>query len=59
MNQGWQWTGNPANPTDFARGPQVYDQHLYFKWGGVAPEHTEDSYMRTLCSKSLISFNVY
>jgi hypothetical protein len=30
MDINWQW-GNPSNPADAAIGPQVYDNHLYYK----------------------------
>jgi hypothetical protein len=49
MNRDWQWN-NPSNPADYALGPQIYDNHLYFNFGGVAPEATEESYMQTICN---------
>jgi hypothetical protein len=52
MDKDWQYTGDPANPSDYAHGPQVYDNHLYFNYGGVAPEATPESYMETLCRAS-------
>ncbi|KAF7975271.1 hypothetical protein HWV62_10156 [Athelia sp. TMB] len=55
MDQGWQYTGNPANPAAAAIGPQVYDNHLYFNFGGVAPAATELSYMQTLCNISTVA----
>jgi hypothetical protein len=30
MDVNWQYN-NPANPADAAIGPQVYDNHLYYK----------------------------
>ncbi|KAB5589175.1 Glucan endo-1,6-beta-glucosidase B [Ceratobasidium theobromae] len=48
MNKGWQYN-NPPNPADAAMGPQLYDAHLYFSFGGVA-EANADSYMRTICN---------
>ncbi|KAH7339142.1 glycoside hydrolase superfamily [Rhizoctonia solani] len=48
MNKDWQFN-NPPNPADAANGPQLYDAHLYFSFGGVA-EPNADSYMRTICN---------
>jgi hypothetical protein len=31
MDMTWQWDGTPANPADAAIGPQIYDNHLYYK----------------------------
>lgn len=62
MDQGWQYTGSPANPAAAAIGPQLYDNHLYFNFGGVAPNATEESYMQTLCRTShpsLLSFDFF
>ncbi|KAJ6581032.1 glycoside hydrolase family 5 protein [Mycena capillaripes] len=44
----WQFN-NPANPSDAAIGPQVYDNHLYYVFGGVA-DANEDAYMRSICN---------
>jgi len=54
MNRGWQYN-NPSNPTDVAKGPQIYDNHLYFNFGGVAPEATEESYMQTICNTARVA----
>ncbi|KAJ1302965.1 hypothetical protein OPQ81_003257 [Rhizoctonia solani] len=48
MNKDWQYN-NPPNPADAANGPQLYDAHLYFSFGGVADPNAE-SYMRTICN---------
>ncbi|KAF8601197.1 glycoside hydrolase [Ceratobasidium sp. AG-I] len=48
MNKDWQFN-NPANPADAADGPQLYDSHLYFSFGGVADPNA-DSYMRVICN---------
>ncbi|CAE6412240.1 unnamed protein product [Rhizoctonia solani] len=48
MNKDWQFN-NPPNPADAANGPQLYDAHLYFSFGGVADPNA-DSYMRTICN---------
>ncbi|CAE6350407.1 unnamed protein product [Rhizoctonia solani] len=48
MNKDWQYN-NPPNPADAANGPQLYDAHLYFSFGGVA-DPNPDSYMRTICN---------
>ncbi|KDQ06470.1 glycoside hydrolase family 5 protein [Botryobasidium botryosum FD-172 SS1] len=53
MNKDWQYN-SPANPADVAHGPQVYDNHLYFNFGGVAPNATEESYMETLCNTAYL-----
>ncbi|KAF7975255.1 hypothetical protein HWV62_10124 [Athelia sp. TMB] len=55
MDQGWQYKGGPANPASAAIGPQIYDNHMYFNFGGVAPSATELSYMQTLCNISTIA----
>ncbi|KEP48133.1 glycoside hydrolase family 5 protein [Rhizoctonia solani 123E] len=47
-NMDWQYN-NPPNPADAAIGPQVYDAHLYFAFGGVA-EPNADAYMRNICN---------
>ncbi|CAE6351107.1 unnamed protein product [Rhizoctonia solani] len=48
MNKDWQYN-NPPNPAEAANGPQFYDAHLYFSFGGVADPNA-DSYMRTICN---------
>ena len=48
MNKGWQYN-NPPNPADAAIGPQLYDAHLYFSFGGVADPNAE-SYMKVICN---------
>ncbi|KZP09600.1 glycoside hydrolase family 5 protein [Athelia psychrophila] len=58
MDQGWQYTGSPANPADAAIGPQLYDNHIYFNFGGVAPNATEESYMQTLCQIKTVATEV-
>ena len=53
MNRDWQFSKTGAtipNPTSAALGPQLYDSHLYFNFGGVSPDQTPDSYMKTICS---------
>ena len=32
MDVSWQWGDSRANPADAARGPQVYDNHLYYSY---------------------------
>ncbi|KZV79972.1 glycoside hydrolase family 5 protein [Exidia glandulosa HHB12029] len=49
MEYYWQNSGQ-ANPADAASGPQTYDQHLYYNFGGVAKAHTETAYMTHLCN---------
>lgn len=48
MDIGWQHN-NPANPADAAIGPQIYDSHLYYSFGGVT-DATEDAYLRHICN---------
>ncbi|KAB5589537.1 Glucan endo-1,6-beta-glucosidase B [Ceratobasidium theobromae] len=48
-NKAWQWGDNVANPADAANGPQAYDAHLYFSFGGVADPNAE-SYLRVICN---------
>ncbi|PFH54352.1 glycoside hydrolase family 5 protein [Amanita thiersii Skay4041] len=47
MDVNWQHN-NPSNPADAKIGPQIYDSHLYFSFGGVAAPN-EDAYMRSIC----------
>lgn len=54
MNRDWQYSRSPdtdpvPNPADSARGPQLYDNHLYFNFGGVAAQ-TEVAYMQVICN---------
>ncbi|KAL1718108.1 glycoside hydrolase superfamily [Schizophyllum commune] len=37
------------NPAEAADGPQVYDNHLYYSFGGVA-DANEEAYMHSICS---------
>ncbi|KAG8678470.1 hypothetical protein FRC09_019812 [Ceratobasidium sp. 395] len=53
MNKDWQHN-NPANPADAAIGPQLYDAHLYFSFGGVADPNPE-SYMRVICNTDRVT----
>ncbi|KAH8995094.1 family 5 hypothetical beta glucosidase from glycoside dehydrogenase [Lactarius hatsudake] len=48
----WQYN-NPANPADAAIGPQSYDHHLYYSFGGVADDNP-DAYLRNLCNRQTI-----
>ncbi|KDN35897.1 hypothetical protein RSAG8_11205, partial [Rhizoctonia solani AG-8 WAC10335] len=48
QNRDWQFN-NPPNPADAAIGPQLYDAHLYFSFGGVADANAE-SYMQVICN---------
>ncbi|KAF8729308.1 Cellulase (glycosyl hydrolase family 5), partial [Rhizoctonia solani] len=53
QNMHWQYN-NPPNPADAANGPQVYDAHLYFSFGGVADPNPE-SYMKTICNTNRVA----
>ncbi|KAJ6485729.1 glycoside hydrolase [Mycena sanguinolenta] len=48
MDVNWQWN-SPANPADAAIGPQGYDNHLYYVFGGVANADPV-SYMTSICN---------
>ncbi|KAI0258701.1 glycoside hydrolase superfamily [Gloeopeniophorella convolvens] len=48
MDINWQHN-NPANPAAAAIGPQAYDNHLYYSFGGVA-DANPDAYMRSICN---------
>jgi len=48
MDISWQYN-NPSNPADAAKGPQVYDNHLYYSFGGVA-DANEEAYMTSICN---------
>jgi len=48
MDVGWQYN-NPSNPASAASGPQVYDNHLYYSFGGVADSNPE-AYMASICN---------
>ncbi|KAH7874015.1 glycoside hydrolase family 5 protein [Lentinula edodes] len=48
MDVNWQ-NDNPPNPAAAAWGPQAYDNHLYYVFGGVAAADPED-YMVSICN---------
>jgi hypothetical protein len=48
MDINWQY-GNPSNPADAAIGPQIYDNHLYYSFGGVA-DPNETAYLQHICN---------
>ncbi|KAF5316798.1 hypothetical protein D9619_006733 [Psilocybe cf. subviscida] len=48
MDINWQHN-NPANPADAAIGPQAYDNHLYYSFGGVA-DPNETAYLTSICN---------
>lgn len=48
MDVNWQHN-NPSNPADAAIGPQAYDNHLYYSFGGVAAADPT-SYMISICN---------
>ncbi|KAJ7460760.1 glycoside hydrolase family 5 protein [Mycena latifolia] len=48
MDINWQWN-SPANPADAKIGPQAYDNHLYYVFGGVA-DANENAYMTHICN---------
>ncbi|KAF9563619.1 glycoside hydrolase family 5 protein [Agrocybe pediades] len=48
MDVNWQHN-NPANPANAAAGPQGYDNHLYYSFGGVA-DANENAHMTSICN---------
>ncbi|PFH50219.1 glycoside hydrolase family 5 protein [Amanita thiersii Skay4041] len=48
MDINWQHN-NPSNPANAAIGPQIYDNHLYYSFGGVA-DPNEDAYLTSICN---------
>lgn len=48
MDVNWQYN-NPSNPADAADGPQAYDNHLYYSFGGVA-DPNEEAYLTHVCN---------
>ncbi|KIM44393.1 glycoside hydrolase family 5 protein [Hebeloma cylindrosporum] len=48
MDVTWQYN-NPSNPADAAIGPQAYDNHLYYSFGGVAAPN-EKAYLTHVCN---------
>ncbi|KAH7922227.1 glycoside hydrolase family 5 protein [Leucogyrophana mollusca] len=52
MDINWQYN-NPANPADAAIGPQTYDNHLYYSFGGVA-DANPTAYLTSICNLTRI-----
>ncbi|KAH7909702.1 glycoside hydrolase family 5 protein [Hygrophoropsis aurantiaca] len=52
MDVNWQYN-NPANPADAAMGPQAYDNHLYYSFGGVAAANPT-AYLTSICNLTRI-----
>ncbi|TDL25414.1 glycoside hydrolase family 5 protein [Rickenella mellea] len=50
MDYSWQRNNQP-NPADAAKGPQLYDHHLYFSYG-VASSKSIDGYLQTICKSN-------
>lgn len=48
MDITWQYN-NPSNPADAAIGPQAYDNHLYYSFGGVA-DANPTAYLESICN---------
>ncbi|EPT01117.1 hypothetical protein FOMPIDRAFT_70674 [Fomitopsis schrenkii] len=48
MDVNWQYN-DPPNPADAAIGPQGYDNHLYYNYGGVA-DANPTAYMESICN---------
>ncbi|KAJ7065268.1 glycoside hydrolase family 5 protein [Mycena amicta] len=48
MDVNWQHN-NPVNPSDAQIGPQGYDNHLYYSFGGVA-DPNPDAYLTSICN---------
>lgn len=59
MTRGWQYSTTGAtipNPASVARGPQIYDTHLYLNFGSGASQ-TEDAYMSKICNLTTVASN--
>jgi len=52
MDVNWQYN-DPPNPRDAAIGPQAYDNHLYYSFGGVAAAN-EAAYLTSICNLNRI-----
>jgi len=52
MDINWQHN-NPSNPADATIGPQIYDNHLYYSFGGVA-DPNPDAYLTSVCNLNRI-----
>ncbi|KAF9779204.1 glycoside hydrolase family 5 protein [Thelephora terrestris] len=48
MDMTWQYN-NPPNPADAKNGPQTYDDHLYYSFGGVA-DPNPTAYLTSMCN---------
>ncbi|KAL0959213.1 hypothetical protein HGRIS_014492 [Hohenbuehelia grisea] len=48
MDISWQWN-DPFNPATAAIGPQTYDNHLYYSFGGVAAPN-EEAHLTHICN---------
>lgn len=48
MDINWQFN-SPPNPADAIDGPQFYDNHLYYSFGGVA-DPNENAYLTSICN---------
>ncbi|OJT07167.1 Glucan endo-1,6-beta-glucosidase B [Trametes pubescens] len=53
MDINWQFN-NPANPADAQIGPQGYDNHLYYSFGGVA-DANPDAYLESICNLNRVA----
>ncbi|KAF8887331.1 glycoside hydrolase family 5 protein [Infundibulicybe gibba] len=52
MDINWQHN-SPSNPADAKIGPQGYDNHLYYSFGGVA-DANENAYLTSVCNLNRI-----
>jgi len=52
----WQYN-NPPNPAAAAIGPQSYDHHLYYSFGGVAAANP-DAYLKDICNRKVFQAEV-
>lgn len=50
MVSNWQYKGTSASLAPVALGPSVYDDHVYYSFGGVAPNNTFAAYLETICN---------
>ncbi|KAF9234083.1 glycoside hydrolase family 5 protein [Melanogaster broomeanus] len=55
MDVSWQYN-KPSNPADAAIGPQGYDNHLYYSFGGVA-DANPTAYLVSICNLQRVQTN--
>ncbi|KAI0322826.1 glycoside hydrolase family 5 protein [Amylostereum chailletii] len=56
MDYNWQNTPDRPNPALAADGPQAYDDHLYYNYGGVA-DPNPTAYLTSICNTQRIEID--